>query len=140
LSTPQTIPNFKPNKQWVRDTELGEQKTKYGIEIKIDPKTKAMAESDPPAYNHIRIFKAIASAILTAAPTTIIHSIDDNEEAIDNIEDIPTTRSSVEKYLETPIVNTKTHTYHARITISSIKPLFIIMKNEAMMHAKQNIP
>jgi hypothetical protein len=39
----------------------------------------------------------------------------------------------VEKYLETPIVNTKTHTYHARITISSIKPLFIIMKNEALM-------
>jgi hypothetical protein len=90
--TPQTIPNFKPNKQWVRDTELGEQKTKYGIEIKIDPKTKAKSESDPPAYNHIRIFKAIVSAILTAAPTTIIHSIDDNEEAIDNVEDIPTTK------------------------------------------------
>jgi hypothetical protein len=131
--TPQTIPSFKPNKQWVRDTELGGKKTKYGIEIKIEPKKHATTETEPPSYNHIRIFTAIASAILTAAPTTVIHSIDDNDEALDDVEEIPTLKSSVEKYLETPIVNTKTHTYHARITISCIKPLFIIMKNEAFL-------
>jgi hypothetical protein len=39
----------------------------------------------------------------------------------------------VERYLETPIINPKTHTYHARIYIQCIKPLFLLLKNEAFM-------
>jgi hypothetical protein len=70
---------------------------------------------------------------LTAAPGTMICSINDDEDAIINVEDIPTTQNSVDYYLESPIINTKTHTYHARIYISCIKPLFIIMKNKPFM-------
>jgi hypothetical protein len=132
-SVPQTIPAFTPNKQWIKDVESRLPKTRYGIEIKIEPQQPVKAGSEPPAYHHIRIFKGIASAIMTAAPTTVICSIDDTEEAFDDVDDIPTSKASVEKYLETPIVNTKTHTYHARIYISCIKPLFILMKNEALM-------
>jgi hypothetical protein len=86
-----------------------------------------------PAYHHPRIFKAIVSPLLTATPSTVICSIDDTAEAFDDIEDINFTKTTAEKYLETPIINPKTHTYHARIYIQSIKTLFIILKNEAIM-------
>jgi hypothetical protein len=72
-------------------------------------------------------------AILTAAPGTMICSINDEEEGIINVEDIPITQNSVDYYLDSPMINMKTHSYHAGIYISCIKPLFIIMKNRPLM-------
>jgi hypothetical protein len=95
------------------------------------PKLSPKETNQPPSYSHIRVFNALATAILTAAPSTAICSIDDNEEPI--VSDIPTTQNTINNYLDSPIVNNKTFTYHERIYISYIKPLFIIVKNEKLM-------
>jgi hypothetical protein len=73
------------------------------------------------------------NALLTAAPTTTICSINDNAEAIISIANIPTTQQNVDYYLESPTINLKTHTYHAQIYVSTKKPLFVIMKNDLVM-------
>jgi hypothetical protein len=132
-NVPKEIKKFCPNTQWTRDLERNLTKRKYGIEIKITPDKSPKETENPPSYSHVRIFNAVATAILTAAPGTAICSIDDNEESIVNTEDIPTTQKAIDNYLESPMVNNKTFTYHARIHISCIKPLFIIMKNENLM-------
>lgn len=41
--------------------------------------------------------------------------------------------NALEHYLESPTVNTKTYTYHARIHVSCMKPLFITLKNEMFL-------
>jgi hypothetical protein len=103
-------------------------KRRYGIEIKITLESTPTDTEQAPHYSHVRIFNAIATAIC---------SIDDNKEAIVSLEDIPTSQSMVDYYLESPIVNSKTYTYHACIHISCIKPLFIIMKNDSLMKLLQ---
>jgi hypothetical protein len=130
---PKAIPSIIPNHQWTVDMSKNLPKMRYGIELKIVPED-VPSEDDPiPEYHHMRIFKAIANALLTAAPTTTICSINDDAEAIINNEDIPTTQQNVDYYLELPTINSKTHTYHAWIYVSTIKPLFIIMKNDLLM-------
>jgi hypothetical protein len=108
-------------------------KNRYGIEVKISPPKTTSANQPAPRYNHIRIFKALATALLTAAPGTGICSINEDEEMIINTVDIPTSQSKVDYYLDSPTTNPRTYTYHARIYISCIKPLFIIMKNDSFM-------
>jgi hypothetical protein len=130
---PSKIEKFIPNVQWMKDIPKNLPKRGYGVEIKISPAKHPTPTTTAPSYHHIQIFKAMVTAILTAAPGTGICSIDDDEDMITQIEDIPTTQSMVDYYLEAPIVNTKTHTYHARIYIYCIKPLFIIMKNDSFM-------
>jgi hypothetical protein len=82
------IMKFTPNIQWTRDLEKDLPKKRYGIELKIAPESI----EKPPNYNHIRIFHAIATAILTAAPETAICSIKDDDELIVDQNDIPTTQ------------------------------------------------
>jgi hypothetical protein len=132
-NVPKQLEKFIPNIQWTRDLEKDLPKKRYGIEIKIAPETTPKETEQAPQYSQVRIFNAIAMAILMAAPGTVICSIDNNEEAIVNLEDIPTSQNMVNHYLESPIVNNKTYTYHARIHISCIKPLFITMKNDKLM-------
>jgi hypothetical protein len=62
-----------------------------------------------------------------------ICSIDGDEEPIIDHNDITTTQRALDHYLESPIVNNRTYTYHARVYVSCIKPLFIIMKNDMFM-------
>jgi hypothetical protein len=129
---PSTIEKFAPNIQWTKDLPKELPKRQYGIEIKISPENTS-ATASALTYNHTRIFKAIATALLSAAPGTGICSINEDQEMIDDIEDIPTSQQTVDYYLDSPIVNTKTFAYHARIYVSCIKPLFIIMKNDNFM-------
>jgi hypothetical protein len=131
---PSNIEKFTPNTQWIKDLPKNLPKRRYGIEVKVSPAKTPSPTELPPMYNHARIFKAIITAILTAAPGTGICSINDDEEMIVNVDDIPSSQTRIDNYLDSPIVNTKTFTYHARIYISCIKPLFIIMKNEAFMN------
>jgi hypothetical protein len=96
--------------------------------------TETNLDTDPlPEYHHPRIFKAIVHAILTAAPGTLVCSIDKNSEVISDVSDIRTSQATVDHYLEAPTTNAKTHNYSARIYVSCIKPLFIIMKNGMLM-------
>jgi hypothetical protein len=124
---PSSIEKFTPNIQWTRNTTRNLPRRRYGIEIKITPESPPSPTDQPPAYHLIRIFKAITTTILTAAPSTMICSINDEEEGIINVEDIPTTQNTVDYYLDSLTINMKTHSYHARFYISCIKPLFIIM-------------
>jgi hypothetical protein len=110
---PSSIETFTPNIQWTRDMPKNLPRRRYGLEIKITPETSPSSTDLPPAYHHIRIFKAITTAILTAAPGTMICSKNDEEEGIINVEDIPTTQNSVDHYLDSPMINMKTHSYHA---------------------------
>jgi hypothetical protein len=73
--------------------------------------------------------KAIASAILT----TMICGLNNTSKAFDNIDEITFNKVSAEKYLEMPIINPKTGTYHARIYVQCMKTLFIILKNKELM-------
>jgi hypothetical protein len=130
---PSSIEKFTPNIHWSRDIPKNLPRRRYGLEIKITPEKIPATPDHIPTYHHIRIFKAISTAIMTAAPGTMICSINDDEDAIVNVEDIPLTQNSVDYYLESPIVNSKTYAYHARIYISCIKPLFVIMKNKPVM-------
>jgi hypothetical protein len=132
-NAPKEIVKFVPNIQWMRDLEKQLPKKRYGIEIRIAPEKTPTEPDKTPQYYHIRIFNAIATSLLTAAPGSAICSIDESEETIVSIDDLPTTQSVVDHYLESPMVNTKTFTYHARIHIMCIKPLFIIMKNVNFM-------
>jgi hypothetical protein len=127
-NVPKEIPKFTPNIQWTRDLMKNLPKKRYGIEIKIVPEETRIEPNKAPRYSHVRIFNAIATAILTVAPGTSICSINESKEAIMNVEDLPTTQASVNYYLESPVVNN-----HARIYIMCIKPLFIIMKNNSFM-------
>jgi hypothetical protein len=130
---PRTIPTITPNYQWEKDRKNNLQKRRYGLEIKINPTETPSANSKLPDYHHPRIFKAITTAIMTAAPGTIICSINDDAEIITEIDEIPTSQSKIDCYLEAPTVNTKTHSYHARIHIMCMKPLFIIIKNKEFL-------
>jgi hypothetical protein len=70
---------------------------------------------------------------MTAAPGTIICSINNDKDMLVDIDDIPTTQELIHYYLEAPAINTKTYTYHARIHILCMRPLFIILKNNNFM-------
>jgi hypothetical protein len=91
MATPKSIPTFQPNKQWLKDVDEGLTKTRYGIEFKIEPQCD-VSRGQTPEYNHTRIFKALVSAILSAAPTTVICSVNDEAEAFNNIDDINFTK------------------------------------------------
>jgi hypothetical protein len=126
---PSRIKKFTPNIQWNKDLTKNLTKQQYGIEVKISSAKTPSALEPAPMYNHIRIFKALVTALLTAAPGTGICSINEDEEMIVNIDDIPSSQSKVDYYLDAPAINPRAYTYHARLYISCIKPLFIIMKN-----------
>jgi hypothetical protein len=99
-ATPKTIPIFQPNSQWLKDIQEGNPRKKYGIKFKIEPQKDTAGERITPDYNHVRIFKALVSGILSAAPTTVICSINDEAAAFDNIDDINFSKGTVERYLE----------------------------------------
>jgi hypothetical protein len=86
-----------------------------------------------PEYHYLRIFKAVTTAIMTVAPATTICSINDDEDMLVDNDHIPTSQNRIDYYLEAPTINSKTHTYHARIHIMCMKPLFIILKNNNFM-------
>jgi hypothetical protein len=130
---PKTIPNITPNHQWDKDRQNNLPKRRYGLEIKINPETTPTEDSKIPVYHHPRIFKAITTAIMTAAPGTIICSINDDADMIAEVDEIPTSQSKIDLYLEAPTINMKTHTYHARIHIMCMKPLFILIKNNEFL-------
>jgi hypothetical protein len=67
-AVPTKITKFTPNIQWTRDLEKNLPKKRYGLEVKITPETT----EKPPNYSHMRLFHAIATALLTAAPETTI--------------------------------------------------------------------
>jgi hypothetical protein len=109
---PSEIEKFTPNTKWTVDMMEKLPKKRYGVEIKITPENARREIDQPPAYHHPRIFKSIVTAILTAAPGISICSIDDDEEMIIDLEDIPTFQSTIDHYLESPTVNQK----HIHIT------------------------
>jgi hypothetical protein len=110
---PSEIENFTPNTKSTEDMEENLPKKRYRVEIKIAPASTPIETNQPPKYYHPRIFKAITPALLTAAPSTAVCSIEEDEDTRIYIEDIPTTQMMVNRLLESPIVNPKTHSYHA---------------------------
>jgi hypothetical protein len=105
---PSSIEKFTPNVQWNKDIAKDLTKNRYGIEVKISPPKTTSANQPAPRYNHIRIFKALATSLLTAAPGTGICSINEDEEMIINTDDIPTSQSKVDYYLDSPTTNPRT--------------------------------
>jgi hypothetical protein len=98
-----------------------------GIEIIIDgtPPLKQgqkkedmlkLLEENSPEYNHIRTFRAIATAILSAEPGTTILSMDGEAPELSNVFDIPTGETIFLKYYESPMI-AKNYIYHARIIL-----------------------
>jgi hypothetical protein len=82
---PKAIPSITPNHQLKVYVGNNLPKHRYDIKLKIVPE-EIPAEEDPISeYHHVRIFKAITNALLTATPTTTICSINDDSEAITNI-------------------------------------------------------
>jgi hypothetical protein len=63
---PSNIEKFTSNKQWHDDLARDLPKQRYGIKLKISPKNAPTETDTLPMYHHIRIFKAMATAILTA--------------------------------------------------------------------------
>jgi hypothetical protein len=140
---PKTIPNITPNHQWEKDRQNNLPKHRYGLEIKINPEATPTENSKIPAYHHARIFKAVTTAIMTAAPGTIICSINNDADMIAEVDEIPTSQSKIDLYLEAPTINMKTHSYHARIHTMCMKPLFILIKKQRifkLVDRKPNIP
>jgi hypothetical protein len=84
-----------------------------------------------PPYSHIRTFRAMATALLMAAPGIKIRSIEGDAPKITEYAELPTDLHSVNKYLDSPKINSK-FVYHARIYINCPKPFFLIMKNKSL--------
>jgi hypothetical protein len=104
---PSEIKWFTPNTKWIEEMQQGLTKKRYGVEIKITPENSPKENDQLPQNYHPHIFKAISSAILTAARGTSICSIDDDEEIIADLEDIPTSQAIIDHYLESPTINQK---------------------------------
>jgi hypothetical protein len=83
-------------------------KNSFGVEIKITPENTPKGNEQPSSYYHPCIFKSIVIAILTAAPSTSICSIDDDNEMIIDPEDIPTSQGTIDHHLESTMYNTYT--------------------------------
>jgi hypothetical protein len=68
-----------------------------------------------------------------AAPGTMICSINDKEEGIVNVEDIPTTQNSVDYYLSSPTINMKNTLLPCKNLHLLYQTTFNIMKNRPFM-------
>jgi hypothetical protein len=114
-NVPKEIAKFVPSIQWTRDLEKQLHKKWYGIETRIAPEETPTEPHKAPQYSHILIFNAIATALLTAAAGLAICSIDESEFIV-SIDDLPTTQSAVDYYLESPwLIQKHLHIMHAYI-------------------------
>jgi hypothetical protein len=66
-AVPSEIKKFIPNSKWTEEMQQNLPKKRYGVEIKITLENTPKENTQPPDYHHPRIFKAVATAILTAA-------------------------------------------------------------------------